>query len=149
MKLFLAKINSVLSVVGTETSVSWFKDGKPLKTGDGITISQDGDKFTIEVAKCSAESAGEYTCTASNCSGSACCTANVIVAGQCTIGCLFSSLRKLIITAISHLFNIPRNCVLTVTCHRNLGTCRNNFRKLFEQISVIKYSCQYSAFLLY
>jgi Immunoglobulin I-set domain len=70
-----------MCVTGTDVSVSWFKDGKPLKTGDGITVSREADIFKIQVIKCSAESAGEYTCTASNTAGSACCTANVIVAG--------------------------------------------------------------------
>jgi hypothetical protein len=70
-----------MNITGTDVSVSWFKDGKPLKTGDGITISRDEDVFKIQVARCSSESAGEYTCTASNAAGSACCTANVIVTG--------------------------------------------------------------------
>ena len=61
--------------------MSWFKDGKPLKPDDQVQIGVDGDEFFIELSECDAEAAGEYTCTASNVAGDACCTVNVIVTG--------------------------------------------------------------------
>ena len=61
--------------------MSWFKDGKPLKTDDKVKIGADGDEIFIELSDCGAEAAGEYTCTASNVAGDACCTVNVIVTG--------------------------------------------------------------------
>ena len=62
-------------------SVSWFKDGKPLKSEDKVKIGSEGEQFFIELMECDADSAGEYTCTASNVVGDACCTVNVIVTG--------------------------------------------------------------------
>jgi len=63
-------------------SVSWFKDGKPVKSGDNVKICTEGEQHLIELVNCDAEVAGEYTCTASNVAGDACCTVNVIVTGE-------------------------------------------------------------------
>ena len=62
-------------------SVSWFKDGKPLKSGDKMKICTEGEQFFVELMDCDADAAGEYTCTASNVAGDSCCTVNVIVTG--------------------------------------------------------------------
>ena len=64
--------------------MSWFKDGKPLKPSDDdkVKIGSDGEQVYIELSDCVAETAGEYTCTASNVVGDACCTVNVIVTGR-------------------------------------------------------------------
>jgi len=61
--------------------VSWFKDGAPLKSQDKVKIGAEGEQFFVELTDCDAATAGEYTCTASNVAGDACCTVNVIVTG--------------------------------------------------------------------
>ena len=69
---------------GSELSVSWFKDGKPLRPDDDdkVKMGVDGDEYFVELTDCAAETGGEYTCTASNVAGDACCTVNVIVTGR-------------------------------------------------------------------
>jgi len=64
--------------------VSWFKDGKPLRSDeeDKVKIGSEGEQVFIELRACDNETSGEYTCTASNVAGDACCTVNVIVTGD-------------------------------------------------------------------
>ena len=76
-------------MAGAGLSVSWFKDGSPLKSSDRVTLGCDGDEYFVELSECDAQVAGEYTCTASNVAGDACCTVNVIVSGM-TVFCLLS-----------------------------------------------------------
>lgn len=71
-------------------SVSWFKDGKPLKSEDKVKIGGEGEQFFVELSACDADTAGEYTCTASNVAGDACCTVNVIVTGAPYLSALMS-----------------------------------------------------------
>ena len=66
-------------------SVSWFKDGRLLKSGDRVKIGSEGELFFVELSSCDAEEAGEYTCTAANVAGDACCTVNVIVTGALAV----------------------------------------------------------------
>ncbi|KAG9473293.1 hypothetical protein GDO78_019504 [Eleutherodactylus coqui] len=45
-------------------SISWFRDSQPVRSGDGIHISEDGSELLIEAA--SVFTAGHYTCLATN-----------------------------------------------------------------------------------
>ena len=63
-------------------SISWFKDGKPLKVDDNLSIGCDGENHFLELTNSKRQNSGEYTCTASNAAGSAFCTANVKVLGE-------------------------------------------------------------------
>ena len=65
--------------------MSWFKDGKLVKSGDKVKVGAEGDEYFVELIECDAGTAGEYTCTASNVAGDACCTVNVIVTGACHV----------------------------------------------------------------
>jgi len=62
-------------------SISWFKDGKPLEPGDKVKVGSDGEQVFVELTDCDADTAGEYTCEASNVVGDSACTVNVIVTG--------------------------------------------------------------------
>ena len=62
------------------TEVTWFKEGKPIKSGSETT--SDGDVFTLKVPKCSILDAGEYTITAKNEGGATFCTVSVTVEGN-------------------------------------------------------------------
>ncbi|CAK9822500.1 Unc-89 [Anthophora retusa] len=44
----------------------WFKDGKPLRSGDRIRITSSGELFTLELSKAILEDEGVYTCMFSN-----------------------------------------------------------------------------------
>ena len=74
-------------------SVSWFKDGQPLKPDETVMIGREGDEIFVELSQCDDATAGEYTCTASNVAGETCCTVNVIVTGTpyLLINCLTCS----------------------------------------------------------
>ncbi|XP_076762738.1 obscurin isoform X1 [Xylocopa sonorina] len=44
----------------------WFKDGKPLRTGERIRITTSGERFTLELSKAILDDEGVYTCSFSN-----------------------------------------------------------------------------------
>lgn len=70
-------------VAGTDVNVSWFKEGKPLKSADNLTIGSEGsDVYYVQLKNCNKTDSGEYTCTASNLAGGAFSTVNVTVKGK-------------------------------------------------------------------
>ncbi|KAK2576391.1 hypothetical protein KPH14_005736 [Odynerus spinipes] len=44
----------------------WFKDGKPLRSGERIRITNAGDKYSMELSKAVLEDAGVYECVFTN-----------------------------------------------------------------------------------
>jgi len=78
-------------------TVSWFKDGKPLTSGDMVKIGSEADEFFVELMQCDVDAAAEYTCTASNVAGDSCCTVNVIVTGPSRLPHLLIAIRHLLI----------------------------------------------------
>ncbi|CAL7949959.1 unnamed protein product [Xylocopa violacea] len=44
----------------------WFKDGKPLRSGERIRITSAGERFTLELSKAILDDEGVYTCSFSN-----------------------------------------------------------------------------------
>lgn len=44
----------------------WFKNGKPLRTGDRIKITSTGDHHSLELKKAIVEDEGVYTCVFTN-----------------------------------------------------------------------------------
>lgn len=44
----------------------WFKNGKPLRSGERIRITSAGELFTLELQKAILEDEGVYTCTFTN-----------------------------------------------------------------------------------
>ncbi len=50
-------------------TVTWFKEGKPLKSGRNVKIIQEGEDVILRIIGVSLLDAGEYTCTLNNSSG--------------------------------------------------------------------------------
>ncbi|XP_053986004.1 obscurin isoform X2 [Hylaeus volcanicus] len=46
--------------------VKWFKDGKPLRSGDRLRIASSGESYSLEVTKATLEDEGVYTCMLTN-----------------------------------------------------------------------------------
>ncbi len=62
--------------------IAWFRDGKPLKSGDNrYTIFEKDDCNYFEIENISILDTGEYTCTASNVMGAVYSAISVIVEG--------------------------------------------------------------------
>uniref|UniRef100_G3UK67 Titin n=1 Tax=Loxodonta africana TaxID=9785 RepID=G3UK67_LOXAF len=60
-------------------SVSWYKDGRPLKDGPNIQISFLDNVATLNIFKTDRSLAGQYSCTATNPIGSASSSARLIL----------------------------------------------------------------------
>lgn len=67
---------------GTDVSVSWLKEGKPLKSANRLKITSDGESHVLQVAKSRVKDSGEYTCHATNAAGTSYCTVNVTISGE-------------------------------------------------------------------
>lgn len=65
----------------------WYKDGKILRTGERIRITNAGDKYQLELSKATLEDAGLYECIFTNKLG------EDIVQGQLEVGTV-DDLRK-------------------------------------------------------
>ncbi len=63
--------------------MTWFKEGKPIKAEGSVTISQDGDIFTLKIEKSSLLDAGDYNITATNAGGATFHVVKVTIEGQC------------------------------------------------------------------
>ena len=71
-----------ISCVGTDVKVSWAKGGKPVKETGNVKLTVTDGVYTLTVAKCTFDDAGDYKITAENESGVAYCTINVNVMGR-------------------------------------------------------------------
>merc|ERR1711988_1592230 len=74
------EISISATIQGTpEPDVKWFKEGKPVKAGDNVKISNKGDKYKLVIKKSSLLDAGDYTVTADNSAGGSFAAFNVSV----------------------------------------------------------------------
>ncbi len=68
------------------TTVTWFKDGKPLKANDRVKVSSSGDDHFLQIPKVLARDAAEYTVIATNLAGDTFFSVQVSVEGKVTSG---------------------------------------------------------------
>ena len=81
--LSLSHLNCILPPGTPAPTVTWAKEGKPLRTSKRMIESADGEKYSLLIPKAMSSDSGEYTCTANNSGGSAFCMVIVTVEGQC------------------------------------------------------------------
>ena len=79
----LSHLNCILPPGTPAPTVTWAKEGKPLKISKRVIESTDGEKYSLLIPKAMSSDSGEYTCTANNSGGSAFCMVIVTVEGQC------------------------------------------------------------------
>ncbi|XP_074662623.1 protein Obscurin-like [Tubulanus polymorphus] len=61
--------------------VTWYKEGKPLRSGGNISMFNEDDSHYLVILKSSLLDAGEYTCTANNDAGAVFCTLKLTIEG--------------------------------------------------------------------
>lgn len=75
-----AAVKLACTVKGTpQPAIEWFKDGKPLKTSKRVIDDFDGEVASLSFAEADLDDEGDYKCVAQNESGSASCTAELLV----------------------------------------------------------------------
>lgn len=74
--------------------IEWFVDGDKIKKGGRFDFLTDGDLITLRISETSAMDEGEYKCTATNESGTASCSAELIVNGECVDPLPYLSVTK-------------------------------------------------------
>ena len=60
-------------------SIKWFIDDEEIIEGDGIALTQDGNKHSLKIQEAILEDDGEYICVAENSVGESSCTAMLCV----------------------------------------------------------------------
>lgn len=81
-------------------SVSWYKDGKPLKDGPNVQTSFLDNVATLNIFKTDRSLAGQYSCTATNPIGSASSSARLILTGLWILQLLSISVNKISVVKI-------------------------------------------------
>ncbi|ESO11841.1 hypothetical protein HELRODRAFT_166903 [Helobdella robusta] len=74
-------VTVIEGLTGT-SSVTWLKDGKPIKADEFITISNVGNKQTLKISNCTSDDAGQYFCVIEGDSGKLTTSASVSVSDE-------------------------------------------------------------------